>query len=416
MRNRQYQPQSQAQSHPAQAAASTDWSRVSLLLLCGIFGATQIGKLPPAMAELQEQFHATMVQLGWIASIFNLLAATSGLAIGLLADRIGQRLILKTGLAVLGLGALLGVSSNGLPLLFMSRIVEGLGFLCIVVGAPVLLREAAGIRHRQLVLGMWGSYMGIGMTLMMLLAPFLIAWAGWRGSWWFSVAAAALLLALSIAAFPGNARATPTGGSGAGILKGLRVSTPWLFACCFALYSSEWITMMIWLPTFLRLELGLSLAAATPFVVAIILANSPGNWLAGYLAQRGVHFSYAIVGATVTMGLIGWCVLSFDIAPIVRFFLCLIFSFFGGVIPGTIFSTVPALAARHGNLGAINGLVAQGANVGILFGPPLAAALVTASGTWKGLGPAYLVASALCATLILIAARGWALQGREARA
>ncbi|MES2536176.1 MAG: MFS transporter [Pseudomonadota bacterium] len=398
----------------AQTATPTDWPRLALLFLCGVFGSTQIGKLPPSMAELHAQFNATMVQLGWIASIFNLLAATSGLAIGLMADRIGQRRILKAGLAVLALGAMLGALSNSLPLLFMSRVIEGLGFLCVVVGAPVLLREASGIGHRHLVLGIWGSYMGIGMTSMMLLSPYLIAWAGWRSVWWFSAAGAVLLLAITILTFPGNARNAAPGQSGAGVLKGLRVAAPWLVACCFALYSSEWISMMIWLPTFLRQELGMTLVAATPIVAVIILANSPGNWLGGYMAQRGVHYSHAVVAATSVMGVLGWCVLSFDFAPIVKFGMCVMFSFAGGIIPGTIFSSVPALASRHGNLGAINGLVAQGANVGILFGPPLAAAVVTMSGSWRGLGPAYLLASALCATLILVAG-GWTSQRGAAR-
>ena len=97
-------------------------------MLCGIFAATQIGKLPPAIPALREAFGASLVQMGWVASIFNLVAACGGLATGIVADRFGRRTLLKAGLALLGFGALTGVTGDGLPMLFVSRIVEGLGF------------------------------------------------------------------------------------------------------------------------------------------------------------------------------------------------------------------------------------------------------------------------------------------------
>jgi len=91
----------------------TDWPRVALLMLCGVFVATQVGKLPPAMPGLREHFGASLVQLGWISSVFNLVAALVALATGLVADRVGLRTMLKLGLLALGMGALLGASSGG---------------------------------------------------------------------------------------------------------------------------------------------------------------------------------------------------------------------------------------------------------------------------------------------------------------
>ena len=113
-------------------------------MLCGIFAATQIGKLPPAIPALREAFGASLVQMGWVASIFNLVAACGGLATGIVADRFGRRTLLKAGLALLGFGALTGLTGDGLPMLFVSRIVEGLGFVCIVVDVPQRLRDGHG--------------------------------------------------------------------------------------------------------------------------------------------------------------------------------------------------------------------------------------------------------------------------------
>jgi hypothetical protein len=43
------------------------------------------------------------------------------------------------------MGALLGASSGGIGWLLVSRVMEGLGFVGIVVAAPALMREAAGL-------------------------------------------------------------------------------------------------------------------------------------------------------------------------------------------------------------------------------------------------------------------------------
>lgn len=382
----------------------TDWLRVGLLLLCGIFAATQAGKLPPAMPALRDHFGASLVQLGWISSVFNLIAAFIALVAGLVADRVGRRRVLKLGLLALGMGSLLGASSVGIGLLFVSRVVEGLGFVCIVVAAPALIREVAGLPRQRLVLGLWSSYTALGMTAMLLVAPLLIGLLGWRGGWWVGVFGSVLLLLVVLRAFPGSGRAAAAQQTAPGLLHGLRATTPWLLAGCFTVYTLQWMAMMVWLPTFLHDEFHLGLGQATLVVAAVIIANAPGNWLGGYLSQRGLAPAQLILGSGLVMGVTGWVAFSGDVGPALRFVQCVVFSFIGGVLPASIYACVPAVAARRQNFGSVNGLVVQASNIGALLGPPLAAALVAASG-WRGVGPAYLLTSALSALWIVLAAR-----------
>lgn len=263
-------------------ARSNDWPRVGLLLLCGVFAASQVGKLPPAMTALREQYGASLVQLGWITSVFNLTAAVVGLAAGLVADRLGRRNILKLGLLALGAGALLGALSQDVVLLFASRIVEGLGFVGVVVAAPALMREVAPPARLKLTLGLWSSYMALGMTTMLLLAPQLMGALGWRGGWWAGVLGATVLWGLTLRAFPGSDRAATAAQTPAALLRGLQSGTPWLLAGCFTVYTSQWMAMMVWLPTFLQDTMGFGLARATAFVAGVIIVNAPGAWLGGW--------------------------------------------------------------------------------------------------------------------------------------
>lgn len=393
-------------------ASSSDWPRVGLLLLCGVFAASQVGKLPPSMTALREQYGASLVELGWITSVFNLTAAAVGLAAGLLADRIGRRNILKLGLLALGTGALLGALSTGIGVLFASRIVEGLGFVCIVVAAPALMRDAAAPSRLQLALGLWSSYMALGMTTMLLLAPHLMGTLGWRGGWWVGVFGTAVLLALTLRAFPGTGRATTAVQSPAALLRGLRSQTPWLLAGCFTIYTLQWMTMMVWLPTFLQDELGFGLVRATTFVAIVIIVNAPGAWLGGWLSNRGIAPALLVLVPGLSMGLAGWGAFATGADPLLRLMLCIAFSFVGGVLPAAIYACLPAVAAPRQNFGSVNGLAVQASNLGALLGPPLAAALVGVSG-WHGVGWAYLATAAASALLILRAAMAPELQVRR---
>jgi MFS family permease len=383
---------------------ATDWPRATLVLACGIFAATQIGKLPPAIPALREQFGASLVQLGWITSIFNLVAACAGLLTGLVADRAGRRLLLRVGLAALGIGALLGAFSTQLPLLFASRIVEGLGFVCVVVSAPVLVRESVGPSHQRLALGVWSTYTASGMTLMMVASPWVLQAIGWRGGWWFGVLGALLLVPLVQRAFPGRGARAEAGPGAAGLLRGLHTGTPWWLAACFMLYTLQWMAMMVWMPTFLLEQVGLGLVSAGGIVGLLIFVNAPGNVLGGWLSQRHVAPSLLILGPALVMGLTGWATFALDLAPATRIALGLVFSFVGGIVPASVYAAVPAVAARHDNLGSVNGLVVQASNVGTLIGPPLAAALVSVGG-WSALGPLFIGAALLAAVSAFAAAR-----------
>jgi MFS family permease len=394
-------------------ASSSDWPRVGLLLLCGVFAATQVGKLPPAMIALREQYGASLVQLGWITSVINLTAAVIGLATGLLADHIGRRNILKLGLLALGAGALLGALSQGMVVLFASRIVEGLGFVCIVVSAPALMRDAAAPSRLKLALGLWSSYMALGMTAMLLLAPQLMGVLGWRGGWWVGVLGAAALFALTLRAFPEDDRAATAVQAPAALLAGLQSSTPWLLAGCFAIYTLQWMTMMVWLPTFLQDELGFGLARATAFVAVVIIVNAPGAWLGGWLSNRGVAPALLVLVSGLVMGLAGCGAFVAGADPLPRLALCIAFSFVGGVLPAAIYACLPAVAAPRQNFGSVNGLAVQASNLGALLGPPLAAALVGVGG-WQDVGWAYLATAAVLALLILRAAKAPELRARGA--
>ncbi|HUX23435.1 MAG TPA: MFS transporter, partial [Burkholderiales bacterium] len=152
-------------------AARTNWPAVSAAIAAGIVAAAYVGKLPPSIPLLREEFRLSLVAAGWVNSTFNTLAVTTAVFFGALAARLGALRCCVAGLLALALGGLSGAAATGEAMLFASRIVEGAGFIAIAVSAPTLIVTASAPRQRNLTLGLWSIYLPFGASLTMLASP-----------------------------------------------------------------------------------------------------------------------------------------------------------------------------------------------------------------------------------------------------
>ena len=69
----------------------TDWKVVIVIFGAGAVASAHIGKLPPALPEIREEFSAGLVMGGWFVSMISAVGFGLGLVAGSVADRIGQR-------------------------------------------------------------------------------------------------------------------------------------------------------------------------------------------------------------------------------------------------------------------------------------------------------------------------------------
>ena len=366
--------------------AATRWGVVALSILSGIVAAAHIGKLPPALPMLRRELGLDMITAGWVVSTISTTAALVGVAAGLLADRIGHRRLSLAGLALLAAGGLAGAAAHGAPLLLASRLVEGLGFLCVVVAAPTLILAASGPGHQRLTLGMWGVYMPIGLAATLAAAPLALDAVGWRALWLAVAAAALVCLAVMAPATRGLAPAR-AGLRWGDVLATLRRPGPWLLSLCFLSFACQFGGIMMWLPSFLIEQRGLAGLAAAGLTALVIAAGVPAIFLGSWLIHRNVPRWLLMSVAHVAMGLTAQMVFAEAWSDGWRFVACVAFSFIGGVLPPAAFSATPLHAASPRHLGTVSGMFAQGSNIGQLIGPPLVAACVTWTGGWTAIGP-----------------------------
>lgn len=363
----------------------------TLVLLGGLVAALHVGKMPPTLPVLAEGLGVTLVQAGFLLSAVQLAGMSGGLLVGLLADGAGLRRSIITGQAVLALASLGGVLAQGPASLLALRALEGLGFLLACLPAPSLIRRLVAPHRLSLHLGLWGTYMPTGTALALLLSPLLLPLLGWRGLWGLLAAASAGMAMWLWRSLPADPPQTPDGAGlrrwAAPMKATLGSAGPWLVALSFALYSSQWMAVIGFLPT-VYAQAGLSGGAAGSLTALASLVNVGGNVAAGRLLHAGWPAHRLLLIGFGAMG--SMAVLAFGQWPDgtalpaqARYAAVLGFSAVGGLVPATLFSLAVRLAPGERAVSTTVGWVQQWSSAGQFAGPPLVAWVAAQAGGWQ---------------------------------
>lgn len=367
------------------AQPETDLRAVLAAVLCGVAVAMNVGKVPIAMGEMRAEFGLSLVAAGWVSSMINTLGVTTALLFGLLGDRFGALRMCLAGLAASALGGGAALLAGGGTLLLVSRFAEGAGLLAVAVSAPALASAACAPRDRRFALGIWSGYLPAGVGLAMLLAPVVMPAGGWRGLWVLTLAA---ILLASVAVLRSRAayRLPPAAVERhpfATAKEALAQPEPWLLALAMGAWTFQHYALIIWLPTFLQEQRGLSTAVTAFLSCLMVLVNVPGNLLGGSLLHRNFRRGSLIAFASLVTGLSGVGIFLDVLPDVVRYALCLTLSFVGGLIPASVLSASASYARTPKQIGTLQGLFIQCGQIGPFIGPPLIAMLVAASGLWR---------------------------------
>gem|GEM_PF-2468047 len=267
----------------------TRWGHVAIAVLGGIAAALHVGKVPPAIPMLRSELGMDLVAAGWLMGLVSALGAVCGLLIGRFTDHLTHRRAMILGLALLIAGSLIGAATHSEAVIFASRVLESVGLIMVSVAAPGLIASSIDPRDTGLAFALWGVWMPVGVSVMMMISPFLLPSFGWQGSWVF---AAMLSLIPMIAlmtmktAQPRAAGQVPTSLPAAVRLTASRPMS-WILSGIFATYSASFMAVFGFLPTLLIEDMGIGLAAASVMTALAVLANGIGNVLGGRLRPMG---------------------------------------------------------------------------------------------------------------------------------
>ncbi len=380
--------------------ATTRWSVVGVSILAGVVAAAHIGKVPTVLPALRGELGLGLVAAGWVVSMFNTLGSACGIVQGMIGDTLGHRRSALVGLLLLALGGGVGAISSDEVLLLVGRCIEGVGFISVVVSCPGLILAATAPRDRRLTFGLLGVYMPTGVAIALATAPFIEAVLGWRGLWMVLAGVSlgmAALLAWITRELPGS-DAAPGAGTVRGVaddlLMTLRQPGLWWLAAAFTAYTVQWSSLLVWLPSVLMETQRTDAVGAAGLTALIAAANAPGGVLGAWLLHCRIPRGQLVVIANAAMGLCCIGIFSAALSDQTRFVLCLLFSGLGGILPSAVLGGTAVHASGPRQIGAANGMVIQGSNLGQLIGPLTAAGLVSLFGNWDSVR-SFLVGAAM---------------------
>ncbi|GER19443.1 MFS transporter [Variovorax boronicumulans] len=374
------------------------------VVLGGVSAALHLGKLPPAVPALQASLGIDLVEAGFLLSLVQVASMTLGLLAGLAADSIGLRRSMLVGLAVLTTASLLGGAvgagllggAHAVLWLFVLRAAEGIGFLMAVMPGPGLIRALTPAGADKAALGLWGAYMPLGVALALLVGPALIGWGGWADWWWtlsLVSAGAALWVWLAVPRDrPRVAGASPqpaSSGWASRLRETVGARAPWLVALTFAVYSSQWMAVIGFLPA---IYADAKVPAAWSAVLTALAAamNIVGNLMGGRWLQRGVAperllqwgFLAMALGGVAAFAQVGQGAEALGLPPALRYAAICAFSLGGGMVPATLFLLGVRLAPGPSTVSTTVGLMQQASSLGQFLAPPAVAWLAHRVGGW----------------------------------
>jgi MFS family permease len=336
----------------------------------GLGAAAQFGKISVAYPVLGE-IYAGVPPL-WLAvmvSVVGMVGLLFGTTAGLIVARVGAR---RAILAALVMGA--GVSAvqaglPSLPVMLITRVLEGVSHLAIVVVGPVAIARAAGARLQGPALTLWSSFFGLTYAVLFWIGPRVLqhgvaALFFGHAGWMLACAAA---LAVLMPRLP-RSDAVPMGGllaQHARIYGSPRIAAP---AMGFACYTMTYVAVLTLLPP----AMGLVWIGVAMPLVSISVSLSLGVWLLGrmsavHLVQAG--FAVAVLAAGwLALGAEGQVVAALTIAGAL------------GIVQGASFAALAELNPAPADQASAAGAIAQLGNLGTTTGTPLLAVIMQQAG------------------------------------
>jgi EmrB/QacA subfamily drug resistance transporter len=176
---------------------ATRRGKATLALLCGIafldFVDGSITNV--ALPSIRRSLHFSVDGLTWVPSAYLLTYGGFMLLGGRLADLVGRRRVLVTGIAIIAISSTVGGFAESAGVLVGARLAQGLGAaLTLPTALSVLTTKFAEGKDRNAALGAWGGTGGLASALGVLMGGVLTEGPGWRWVMFVNPIACALLL------------------------------------------------------------------------------------------------------------------------------------------------------------------------------------------------------------------------------
>ncbi|MEP9396625.1 MFS transporter [Mesorhizobium sp. KR2-14] len=379
---------------------------IAALLLAGVLAGTQLGKIAPLVDWYRSEAGFSLVLIGWLTSMISIFVALVALPTGWAIERAGMRRSFIASAVVMTAGGLALAFLDDPAAILVARLVEGIGYLVLVIVIPALLNTIAPPAWRAPALAIWGGFVPVGFAVADFMARGILPTAEPQLFLLAAIVAFALfaLIGAVLLAMVGDADAGSETQAAAPTTGGLAAQLTFpvaLVALSFGFYVVLSVSFFAFTPAFVALpQANIALSAG---LIALIVPI--GNVLTGVLVKgrdgrfvlmlAGVGFAASLVAAVPTFG---------GSAPALATAAAVVIAIAGGIIASALFASIPAIVPQGKSASIAIGLVCQAGGIGTVIGPPLAGYVIEAHG-WAGFGVFLALTAAIGGLCLLPLAR-----------
>ncbi|AQU84622.1 MULTISPECIES: MFS transporter [unclassified Halomonas] len=155
--------------------------------LAGLYASRMLGLfmvLPVLAIYADTLAGSTPLLIGVALGIYGLTQATLQIPFGLLSDRIGRKRVIAMGLIIFALGSVVAAMADSIWGVILGRALQGSGAIAAAIMA--LLADQTREQVRTAAMATIGLSIGVSFAIAMVVGPWLAAWAGLAGVFWFT--------------------------------------------------------------------------------------------------------------------------------------------------------------------------------------------------------------------------------------
>lgn len=171
---------------------ATSWAVVVAPTLGAFLFSADTITIQIANPRIGASLHTGLDGLQWAANGFLLPFCVLLVAAGTLADKLGARRVLLAGIAVFGLGELLGSFAQSIDMLVAGRVLAGVGAAAMIPAGVSALRLQIPERRLAGAMAIWMAGAMTGVACGSVVAGLLLRVTSWRGVLWPLAGAAAV--------------------------------------------------------------------------------------------------------------------------------------------------------------------------------------------------------------------------------
>ncbi len=151
-----------------------------------------------SLPSIARDLHAAFAAIEWVVSAYVLSFAAILLPAGSLADRLGRRRMLLTGLTTFTVASLLCGIAQDVTVLNWARALQGIGAALQLSAALGLLGHTFKGPERARAFAFWGTVVGAAVAIGPVLGGIITSTIGWRWAFLVNVPVGVVLIALGI--------------------------------------------------------------------------------------------------------------------------------------------------------------------------------------------------------------------------